>query len=118
MKCVTSLLVNQTDKADLGYNKKMANVKLTDEQKSILKQALWDLKLTPEEFLDIIEGRSTRKWPDRPFCVARLLESVNWFKIVKIIDPKILCSLWEEARSHIRFKEIKEGMDFACKILR
>jgi hypothetical protein len=90
---------------------------LTEEQKSILRQCLWDLKLTPEEFLDIIEGRSTRKWPERPFCVARLLESVNWFKIVKVIDPKFLCSLWEDAKKYVRFKEIKEGMDFACRIL-
>ncbi len=90
---------------------------LTEEQKSILKQCLWDMNLTPEEFLDIIEGRSTRKWPDRAFCVARLLESVNWFDIVKIIEPEKICRLWDEARKYVRFKSIKEGMDFACRIL-
>jgi hypothetical protein len=90
---------------------------LTAEEKSILSQALWDLNLTPDEFLDILEGRATRKWPDRAFCVARLLESVNWFKIVRIINPRILCGVWEEARRYVRFKEIKEGMDFACRIL-
>lgn len=90
---------------------------LSEEQRRILKQALWDLNLTPEEFLAIIEGRSDRKWPGRAFCVARLLESVNWFKIVKIINPKVLCEVWGEARRYVRFKEIKEGMDFACKIL-
>ena len=30
---------------------------LTEEQKDILKQALWDLNLSPEEFLAIIEGK-------------------------------------------------------------
>lgn len=90
---------------------------LTEEEKSILSQALWDINLTPEEFLDIIEGRSARKWPDRAFCVARLLESVNWFKIVKIIHPNVLCAIWHDAKQHIRFKEIREGMDFACTIL-
>lgn len=90
---------------------------LSEEQRRILKQALWDLNLTPEEFLAIIEGKSTRKWPERAFCVARLLESVNWFKIVKILEPRVLCEVWEEARRYVRFKEIKEGMDFACRIL-
>jgi len=90
---------------------------LTEEQKKILKQCLWDLNLTPEEFLDIIEGRSARKWPDRAFCVARLLESVNWFDIVTIIKPEKICELWNEARKYVRFKSIKEGMDFACRIL-
>ncbi len=92
---------------------------LTEEQRSILRQCLWDLNLTPEEFLAIIEGRLTRKWPDRAFCVARLIESVNWFEIVQIISPEFLCSLWDEAvKRNVRFKTLKEGMDFACRILR
>ncbi len=90
---------------------------LTDEQKRILRQCLWDLNLTPEEFLDIIEGRSDLKWPGQAFCVARLLESVNWFKIIKVIDPRIICDLWQEAKRHVRIKDIREGMDFACRIL-
>lgn len=91
---------------------------LTEEQKSILRQCLWDLKLTPEEFLDIIEGRSSRKWPERAFCVARLLESVNWFDIVKIIEPRQFCKYWDEdVKKKVRFKPLKDGMDFACKIL-
>jgi len=92
---------------------------LTDEQKSILRQCLWDLTLTPEEFLAIIEGRLQRKWPDRAFCVARLLESVNWLEIVNIISPEFLCSLWDDTvRKKVRFKEIREGMDFVCRVLR
>lgn len=85
--------------------------------KKIVSQALWDLNLTPEEFLDIIEGRTQRHWPDRGFCVARLLESVNWFDIVQIVDPKILADAWEEAKTHIRSQSIREGMNFACRIL-
>ena len=73
---------------------------LTEEQKSILKQCLWDMNLTPEEFLDIIEGRSKRKRPERAFCVARLLESVNWFKIVKVVEPRVLCKLWQDAKKN------------------
>jgi hypothetical protein len=90
---------------------------LTDEQRRILKQALWDLNLDPEEFLDIIEGRSDRTWPDRGFCIARLLESVNWFDIVKIIEPVKICALWESAKKYVRVKSIKEGMDFASRLL-
>ena len=90
---------------------------LSSEAKKILSQALWDLNLTPEEFLEIIEGETNRKWPERGFCVARLLESVNWFDIVKIIEPRKLCSLWKDAKKYVRAKSIKEGMDFACRIL-
>ncbi len=95
----------------------IAKRQLTKEEKSIISQALWDLNLTPEEFLDIIEGRGVRKWPDRAFCVARLLESVNWFDIVKIITPQKICALWGEAKKFVRVKSIREGMDFACRVL-
>jgi hypothetical protein len=91
---------------------------LTDEQRSILRQCLWDLTLTPEEFLAILEGRLVKKWPDQAFCVARLLESVNWFEIVELIEPAQLCRFWtESARKKTRFKHLKEGMDFACRVL-
>lgn len=102
----------------LMYNGYMEKRKLTEEQKNILKQALWDLNLTPEEFLAIIEGRSDRKWPDSAFCAARLLESVNWFDIVRVVEPRKICALWNEAKKYVRFKSIREGMDFACKVLR
>ena len=96
----------------------MKEVELTDEQKSILRQCLWDLNLTPEEFLAILEGRLVKKWPDQAFCVARLLEIVNWFKIVEVIAPVQLCGFWtEDAKRKVRFKPLKEGMDFACRIL-
>jgi hypothetical protein len=97
----------------------MQGRKLTEEQKSILRQCLWDLNLTPEEFLDIIEGRLERRWPDRAFCVARLLTSVNWFKIVEIFPPEYLCTLWnDEVKKRVRSREIREGMDFVCRVLR
>ena len=102
------------------YNTFMTDIgkrQLNEEEKSILSQSLWDLNLSPEEFLDIIEGRSARKWPERGFCVSRLLESVNWFDIVRIIDPKKICSLWGETKKYVRLKSIKEGMDFACRAL-
>ena len=90
---------------------------LTNEDKKIISQALWDMNLTPEEFLNVIEGKSERKWPERGFCVARLLESVSWFDIVKIIEPKKICLLRKDAKKYVRSESIQKGMDFACRIL-
>jgi hypothetical protein len=91
---------------------------LPEEKKMILSQALWDLNLTPEEFEGIIKGAVVRSWPDRGFCVARLLESVNWYDVVKIFSLAEICAVWEEARKHLRSESIRKGMDFACGILR
>ena len=91
---------------------------LDEEKRRIISQALWDLNMSPEEFLGIIEGRIARKWPDRGFCVARFLESVNWFDITKVIHPKDICGMWKEAKKHVRSRSKKEGMDIACRILR
>lgn len=91
---------------------------LNEEQKKMLSQALWDLNLTAEEFSGIIRGSIARKWPSRGFCVARLLESVNWFDVVKIVSPAEICAAWEEAKGYLRIESIRKGMEFACRTLR
>ena len=94
------------------------NEKLTKEQKSIINRCLWDMRRTPEEFYDIRKGRSAPEWPTQEYAVARLLESVNWFDIKKIFKPQEICALWTpKVRRLVRFKQLKEDMDFACKIL-
>jgi hypothetical protein len=94
------------------------NKKLTKEQRLILKQCLWDRNETPEEFYNIIKGRSAPESPSRVFCVVRLLEYVGWYDIVKIFKPAEICALWTpEVRRHVRGEYTKEGMDFACRIL-
>lgn len=102
----------------LGYKEYMENRVLTDEQKNILRKCLWDLTMTPEEFYDIVKGRSTPAWPSRAVCVARLLEYVNWLRIIKVFDPKEICALWnDDVKKYVRSEATKEGMDFACRIL-
>lgn len=91
---------------------------LDDERRKIISQALWDMNISPEEFMGIIDGHIVRKWPDRGFCVARFLESVNWFDVTKVIEPRDICGLWVEAEKYVRNSSIKAGMDFACRILR
>ena len=91
---------------------------LDEDKKKIISQALWDLNTTPEEFVDIIRGNVIREWPSQGFCVARLLESVNWFDVVKVFSPVEICEVWEEARKYIRSESIRKGMQFACRTLR
>lgn len=106
----------------MSYNERVmkgvAQQALTEEERRILSRALWDLDMTPEEFLAIIKGTSKRKRPGRGFCVARLLETVNWLEAVRIVDAETLLAAWQDARPHVRFESIREGMDFACKLLR
>ena len=94
------------------------NEKLTEEQKQILKGCLWDYRITPQEFYDVLSGQSTPKWPTKAWCVARLINYVNWYNIVKIFKPEEVCALWTpEARRLVRGKYLIEGMDFACRFL-
>jgi len=81
---------------------------LDEDKKKIISQALWDLNTTPEEFVDIIRGNVIREWPSQGFCVARLLESVNWFDVVKVFSPVEICEVWEEARKYIRSESIRK----------
>lgn len=93
-------------------------IRLTEEERKIISQALWDLNVPPEDFVGIIRGSIVRKWPERGFCVARLLESVNWFDVVKIFSPEEICEAWKSAEKYARNESIQKGMEFACRTLR
>jgi hypothetical protein len=95
----------------------MATV-LDEEAKKIITQALWDLNMTPDEFVGVIQGTLERSWPTRGFCVARLLESANWFDIIKIFSPAEICAVWAEAEKYLRSESIRKGMEFACRTIR
>ena len=91
---------------------------LTKEQKHILKRCLWDMRRTPEEFYDIIKGRSAPEWPSRAYCIARLLEYNRWNDVIKIFDPQEICVLWtDEVKHYIRAKSITRNMDVVCRTL-
>lgn len=87
------------------------------EDLAIARRAVWDTGLSPESFLAIVRGELTLEWPSRPFCVARLLECASWYDVVKIIAPRDICALWPEAERYVRVTSIKQGMDYACRIL-
>lgn len=89
----------------------MMDILLNDGQKRIISPALGDLNMTPEEFAAVMRGKTTRNWPDRGFCVARLLESVNWFDIVKIFPPPEICEAWDEAKKYSRNDTIRKGLE-------
>lgn len=91
----------------------MEEKNLDDEKRKIICQALWDMNISPEEFMGIIEGHIVRKWPDRGFCVARFLESVNWFDVTKVIQPRDICGLWGGGRE-ICQKQINKSGDGFC----
>jgi len=84
---------------------------------TISKRAVWDLSITPQEFLLILHGELTVSWPSRAFCVARLLECATWYDVVKILSPREICALWPETERYVRSRSIKAGMEYACRVL-
>lgn len=84
---------------------------------TLAKRAVWDMVLSPEDFLLVLQGKLTVDWPSRAFCVARLLECASWYDVVKILPPREICALWPEAQHYVRSRTIKIGMEYACRVL-
>lgn len=83
----------------------------------IAKRAVWDLALSPQDFIKILHGELTVDWPTQAFCVARLLECCNWYDATKILPPRDICTLWPEAKRFVRSPSIRLGMEYAYGLL-
>ena len=84
---------------------------LPDEARMALEEILWDTPMTPEEFLDIAEGR--RHHPRRAYWVARMLQLMDWARILDVCDVYAIADVWSEARKYIRSESLRRDLDDA-----
>jgi len=85
--------------------------RLSDRARRALREILWDVPMSPEEFLDIVEGR--REHPRRAYWVARMLELMDWFDVLDACDVAALADVWPAARRYVRSESLREGLDHA-----
>lgn len=86
--------------------------------KEVLKNILWDYNITEEEVELILEGKKKTFSLSKEKLYARLLLSVNWYKLLEIFGKeKIKELLSDEVLKYIRFKDIRDNFIYARSVL-
>jgi hypothetical protein len=89
------------------------------ERLNLMRSLMWDYPISPEECLEVLEGKREKAGHYTETSLFRkLLESYRWFTILKIIPPqRILELLTDNVIKSLRFKSLSTRYAFIRKEL-
>ncbi|OQX79168.1 MAG: hypothetical protein B6D56_07705 [Candidatus Omnitrophica bacterium 4484_70.1] len=90
----------------------------TEKLKEELKKIVWDYEISLEELIQILEGRKKSFSLNREKILARLLLSVNWYKLLEIFDPQVLKEILnDEVLKYIHIESLRQDFIYAREAL-
>ena len=93
-------------------------MKINEKLKEELKKIVWDYEVSLEELIQILEGRKKSFSLNREKILARLLLSVNWYKLLEIFGPHILKEILnDEVLKHIHTESLRQDFVYAREVL-
>ena len=75
-------------------------------------QLVWDYNLNPSQFKNILTGKKEEGWFTQEWAIARVLERLNYYDALKLIDLKFLKQNWLKVKPKIFNKTKKEGYEY------
>jgi len=93
-------------------------MKINEKLKEELKEIVWDYEVSLEELIQILEGRKKSFSLNREKILARLLLSVNWYKLLEIFGPHILKEILnDEVLKYIHIESLRQDFVYAREVL-
>ncbi len=100
--------------------KKISN----ERKKELLKQVIWDYKVSPDILLNILENKQVKFLHiDKKYLINRCFNYLNWYQFISLFDRDKLLEAIEELKYSSTWQERYnknniQGLEFAKKILR
>ena len=82
-----------------------------------ISRYLWDYRITPEDFSEILSGNKVMGRLDRDWAVIRLLNYATWEEIVHLVGYKDLVNEWSRWKPRVRSTQCVRGFDYLAKWL-
>lgn len=82
---------------------------------SKIKQLVWDYKISPSEFIKILNGENRKGWPDQDWAIARVLTHMNYYDATSLIPLDLLAKRWQFIKPKLFSKAIKNGYEFVLR---
>lgn len=93
-------------------------IEFNDEIACVLKQAVWDYKITPKKLFAILIGKQSLFSLNQAKLCARLLISTPWYKLINLFGSKRLSSMInDETLKYVWGDDVKKRLLYARNIL-
>lgn len=79
---------------------------------SKLKNLIWDYKIEPHEFAEILSGNKKIGNLDQNWAITRVLEHLNYYDAMRMVPMPTLMKNWPIIKTKIFNKNIRDGYDF------
>jgi hypothetical protein len=91
-----------------------------EEKLDLMKTLNWDYLVTPQQMLDVLEGKTEKVPPfDKTFLFVRSLERLPWHILICLWGVEAAKELYTpEAAARLWPKDLRSRYDFAFAILR
>jgi hypothetical protein len=89
------------------------------ERKKLLRQIMWDYRISPEEVDAVLKGKTEKAGHyNREAIFIKLLESYSWFTILQLFSPlEIRQLLTDDVIKRLRFKSLQIKYSYVRKRL-
>jgi hypothetical protein len=85
---------------------------MTDKTKEAIRRILWDYRITPEEYLRILDGEDCAPGFDRLWALRRAVEGMNYYDLIEIIGLDRIARDWDALKPSIRSRSRVRGIDY------
>lgn len=76
------------------------------------RQIVWDYNIEAKTFFDLLNGRAQKPWFNRDWATARVLENVNYYDAMNLVDIDYLALNWINIKQRIYNTNIQKGYEY------
>ena len=76
------------------------------------KQIVWDYDIEAKTFFELLDGKIRKPWLDRDWATARVLENINYYDAMSLIDITYLKLNWNNIKQKIYNTNIQNGYEY------
>ena len=73
---------------------------------------VWDYKMLPQEFFDILENKRVLGNFNQDWAIGRVLEHTNYYDAMGLVSLPTLHARWSSVESRIFNKELAHGYNY------
>ena len=79
------------------------------------KNLVWEYDVPPQNFFKILSGDQENGQYNREWATARVLENVNYYDAISLIDIEYLSKSWPRIKSRLFKPDIKHGYEYLLR---
>ncbi|MBN1938266.1 MAG: hypothetical protein JW843_01670 [Candidatus Aminicenantes bacterium] len=88
---------------------------MTEGAIEAVRRLIWDYRMTPEEFITLLDGEIKPGGFDRIWAMRRAAEGLNYYDLLEIVGLQRLARDWPILKPTLRSQTRAKGIDYVLR---